>query len=682
MKYVKKVVKVIGLSLLVFVGLVVVVSFIPGLRVQAAGWIEEAVQATAEYTKYPVGNYSLDFFIDTSWDWLPWNWLDGIGNGACYALYMITNAFWMLSAYFSYFIGFLVEQAFNMDVINKITSQLATNVQKIAGVSSKGFRAHGLLPSFAPLLIVIAGAYFAYLGLVKKQVTKAVNSLISFIVIFVLGMGVIAYSDDYLKMVNKFQKEFNKEVLTIGTSLTIDGEGDPVHGIRDQLFSVMIKKPYLLLQYGTSDVKEIGKERITKLLEKSPSTDAKERTDIVEEEVEDHENMNMSVLMIGMRFSMTFVTLLVNLVIGFCVALFCGVMILSQIMVVLYVSFFPVALVFCLFPNSRQNLSRYAQKLFENVFLKAGITLLLTIVFSISALFYSIAGNKNYFWTMFLQVVVFVGAVIKSRELLGFMKIGDQDSKQIGRRMGTFSRMMMGRMLTKGITAASGGRRGGGTKASGQPEGVAGQNPSPSTYGQSNRASAGKAKHKNNETYAGSTTDSAKWEKKTESTGKSTHKAKADRKMQEKNTGTRRKPMSKSGIGEQYRGAKPDAKTADKVRSRRLYSSPKMKTARVNTGTGKTGMNINNPKKPLSASARQKQGNRNKYSPEMEMYINKPEKAVSDKPVKVSRKNLNASKTEPQQSIRRLQSNTNNSVKIRKKEDDTYILNGKRGGEL
>ncbi len=466
---IRKVMKLLGLILTVFFISILIISASPPLRVYASGWVEETTKVVAEYTKYPIDHYQLDFYVDTSWDWLPWNWGEGIGNTAYYAIYLLTNVFWILNAYLSYLMGFIVEQAYNLDFISSTISHLATNVQTIAGIDSNGFKTHGLLPSLFPIMIVLMGVYLVWVGIIKRQTTQAMNKLLTFVIIAVFGMGGIAYSKDYLTKINDFQKEFNTEVLTIGSKLTMDKSEidtkNPVTAIRDSLFAIQIQKPYLLLQYGDSDLKVIGEERIDKLLKSDPKSNNSSRMDIVEEEVGEKNNTNMGFQEVPMRLGMVLVIFVVNLVIDFCVGVFCGLMIFSQVLFVLFVSFIPVAVAFSLLPNQGRILTKALQKTFNAVMQKAGITLIMTVVFSISSMCYSLSATNNFFWMMFLQIVVFIGSMMKINELLGFMNLNSNDSEQLNHRAGRFGRMGQ-QMLNYGMYRGLTNRLGGGKPSS------------------------------------------------------------------------------------------------------------------------------------------------------------------------------------------------------------------------
>src|SRR5690625_1129261 len=70
-----------------------------GTVAHAAGLVDDTVSEDNLYSEYPLDHYQLDFYVDTGWDWLPWNWNDGIGKQVMYGLYTITNFIWIISLY-------------------------------------------------------------------------------------------------------------------------------------------------------------------------------------------------------------------------------------------------------------------------------------------------------------------------------------------------------------------------------------------------------------------------------------------------------------------------------------------------------------------------------------------------------------------------------------------------------
>ena len=95
--------------------------------------------------KISLSNYQLDFYVDNSWSWLPWNWLDGIGKSVQYGLYCITNFVWTISLYLSNATGYVVQEAYKLDFINDMADSIGKSIQTLAGVTENGFFFYGLL---------------------------------------------------------------------------------------------------------------------------------------------------------------------------------------------------------------------------------------------------------------------------------------------------------------------------------------------------------------------------------------------------------------------------------------------------------------------------------------------------------------------------------------------------------
>jgi hypothetical protein len=442
----KKIGKTLLKGLFSFLVIIVFISAIPPVRAEAVGWLEDATRVVANYTEYPMFNYSLDFYVSNDWNWLPWNWGEGIGNTAYYALYLITNMFWLLNVILSYFMGYILEQAYKLDFITDSVSLIARNIQTIAGVEKSGFKTIGLFPKLLPFLILFMGAYMLYVGLFKRQFTKALGQVVKFVVVGVMGLGVISYAEDYVVLVNDFQKEFNTEVMKAGQLMTVSSNepihDDPVVGMRATLFDVQIKQPYLLLQYGESDVDVVGEERVNNLLDVDPFENAEEREGIVSKEAEN--NPNMSIIMVPLRFGMVLLIFIANIVIDVSIGVFSGVMIFSQVLFILFLCFLPVAFIFALLPNKTKILSGALAKTFNAIMTKSAITILLAVVFSISNLVYSVSSKGNFFWMMFLQIVVFVISMIKMNDFFGFMGLSSSDSEGVNKHMRGVGRGFVG----------------------------------------------------------------------------------------------------------------------------------------------------------------------------------------------------------------------------------------------
>lgn len=426
----------LGIALLVVVCILAFLS-ITGTVAHAAGLVDDTVDAANEYSKYPLENYQLDFYVDSSWDWLPWNWLDGIGKSIQYGLYAITNFVWTVSMYISNATGYVVQEAYKLDFISDTADAIGKNIQTLAGVTENGFSTQGFYVGFLLILILVVGIYVAYVGLLKRETTKAVHAVLNFLVVFLLSASFIAYAPNYIAKINDFSSDISSAALTLGTKITLPDSSsqgkDSVDLIRDSLFSIQVKQPWLLLQYDTTDVDSLGADRVESLLSASPDTD--ERETIVIEEIENRDNANMSITKTMSRLGTVVFLFIFNIGISVFVFLLTGMMIFSQVLFIIYAMFLPVSFILSMIPTYEGMGKRAVTKLFNTIMLRAGITLIITAAFSVSTMFYSISAGYPFFMIAFLQIVTFAGIYFKMGDLMSMFSLQSNDTQQVGRRI-------------------------------------------------------------------------------------------------------------------------------------------------------------------------------------------------------------------------------------------------------
>ena len=432
----RKILRFFGIALLVVFGILVFLS-ITGTVAHAAGLVDNTVSDANAYSKYPLENYGLDFYVDSSWDWLPWNWLDGIGKSIQYGLYAITNFVWTVSLYISNATGYVVQEAYKLDFISDTASSIGKNIQTLAGVTQRGFSSEGFYVGFLLILILVMGIYVAYAGLIKRETTKAVHAVMNFLVVFLLSASFIAYAPNYITKVNDFSADVSNAALSLGTKIVLpDSESkgkDSVDLIRDSLFSIQVKQPWLLLQYGESNIETLGVDRVESLLSASPDTDTRE--DIVVEEIEDRDNANLSVTKTMSRLGTVVFLFIFNIGISIFVFVLTGMMIFSQVLFIIYAMFLPVSFILSMIPTYESMAKKALTKLFNTIMLRAGITLIITTAFSISTMFYSISSGYPFFMIAFLQIVTFAGIYMKLGDLMSMFSLQANDTQQVGRRI-------------------------------------------------------------------------------------------------------------------------------------------------------------------------------------------------------------------------------------------------------
>ena len=435
----KKIFHVLKMALFV-VALSLILLSLLGTVAHATGLVDDTINAENLYSKYPLSNYQLDFYVDNSWSWLPWNWLDGIGKSVQYGLYCITNFVWTISLYLSNATGYVVQEAYKLDFINDMADSIGKSIQTLAGVTANGFSSSGFYVGFLLLIILVVGLYVAYTGLIKRETSKALHAVINFVVVFVLSASFIAYAPDYIKKINEFSSDISTASLDLGTKIMLpnsDSEGkDSVDLIRDSLFSIQVEQPWLLLQFGNSNAEEIGTDRVEALVSASPEDeDGKTREEVVKTEIEDNDNNNLTIPQVVNRLGMVFFLLFFNLGITIFVFLLTGMMLFSQILFIIFAMFLPISFLLSMIPSYESMAKQAIVRVFNTIMTRAGITLIVTVAFSISSMFYNISTDYPFFMVAFLQIVCFAGIYMKLGDLMSMFSLNAGDSQSMGRRI-------------------------------------------------------------------------------------------------------------------------------------------------------------------------------------------------------------------------------------------------------
>ena len=435
----KKILHVLKMALFV-VALSLILLSLLGTVAHATGLVDDTINAENLYSKYPLSNYQLDFYVDNSWSWLPWNWLDGIGKSVQYGLYCITNFVWTISLYLSNATGYVVQEAYKLDFINDMADSIGKSIQTLAGVTENGFSSTGFYVGFLLLIILVVGMYVAYTGLIKRETSKALHAVINFVVVFVLSASFIAYAPDYIKKINEFSSDISTASLDLGTKIMLpnsDSEGkDSVDLIRDSLFSIQVEQPWLLLQFGNSNIEEIGTDRVEALVSVSPEDeDGKTREEVVKTEIEDNDNNNLTIPQVVNRLGMVFFLLFFNLGITIFVFLLTGMMLFSQILFIIFAMFLPISFLLSMIPSYESMAKQAIVRVFNTIMTRAGITLIVTVAFSISSMFYNISTDYPFFMVAFLQIVCFAGIYMKLGDLISMFSLNANDSQSMGRRI-------------------------------------------------------------------------------------------------------------------------------------------------------------------------------------------------------------------------------------------------------
>lgn len=158
---------------------------------------------------------------------------------------------------------------------------------------------------FLPLLIGLLGLMLIWYFFVKGNFMQGITMIGSFVLVFLLAQFFVMNAAPAVRAVNGLNTEFQSAVLSVGSVVTDDfdtiDEDQTMEGItaviRNTYFDKVIYRCYLLMNYGTANVKAITKEdsnRIDDLLSYNRTKWASPFLDeAVKAEVDEHQNEYM-----------------------------------------------------------------------------------------------------------------------------------------------------------------------------------------------------------------------------------------------------------------------------------------------------------------------------------------------------------------------------------------------------
>ena len=439
------------------------------VQAHAAGLLDETIDEAHEFSKYSIANYQLDFYVDTSWDWLPWNWKDGLGKTVQYAFYMFTNLIWTMNLYMSNAVGYLIQQAYDLDFISGAADTVGANIQLITGISPSGFDTIGLFPGMIALITLLVGVYCVYAACIKHEMTKAIHAALNYAVVFVVSFCLIAYAPSAIKGVNEFSSDISNGVINASAKILAPDAANTSTGvatIRDCLFGIQVKQPWLLMQFGDTDVDAIGEERVNDLLGTSPkSNKGEDREEVVKAEIEDYDNGNLTITEVNNRLGLSCVFLIFNIIISVFAVVMAGSMLLSQVLFLISAMFLPISLLISMMPAFAGTSKRAVVALFNTIMLRVGTTLLTTFVLMLSSIVYSSCSGMAFILVLIMQLVVFAGVYTQKERLLGMIGLQpDGAGGRMGRAIAGRSRGVLSRTMRKALPFGVGfgiGRRSG-----------------------------------------------------------------------------------------------------------------------------------------------------------------------------------------------------------------------------
>ena len=110
--------------------------------------------------------------------------------------------------------------------------------------------------------------------------------------------------------------------------------------------------------------------------------------------------------------------------------------------------FLPISFLLSMIPSYENMAKQAIVRVFNTIMTRAGITLIVTVAFSISSMFYNISTDYPFFMIAFLQIVCFAGIYMKLGDLMSMFSLNAGDSQSIKqKRLSSLNSIIMALLL-------------------------------------------------------------------------------------------------------------------------------------------------------------------------------------------------------------------------------------------
>jgi hypothetical protein len=386
-----------------------------------------------DYNEYPLSRYGMDTQLEQeeASDFMPWGWDEGVGKQIDHGMSLMNSTLWGINKIVAAAVGTLVSESFNFEIISDFSDDIAKAIKGIAGFGPGGYKSNGLWPYLVTFIVCMIGIWAAYVGIVKRATSRALGGILTSIITMALALGFFTNADKILNMVNDTATEIQNDLLSFSLSATNPGKYSEKEGIalmRNQIFNLMVKYPYLLLEYGTTDERKIESEwnksgdRVDAILKTGTLT--KERQEAIKYEVEELNNENMKPESLTNRFIILVLSLIMNAIMGTILLLLSSSLIFYQILTLVFAIFTPVAFLIGLIPAFAATARNIAMKLLHAFYMKIALSILMTVYFTISSMVYNTINPKEGYILLFMiQIIVTVAVWVKRHEIMNVVTV-------------------------------------------------------------------------------------------------------------------------------------------------------------------------------------------------------------------------------------------------------------------
>ncbi|MEK4604952.1 hypothetical protein MHH42_28700 [Bacillus sp. FSL L8-0099] len=362
-----------------------------------------------KFEEYPPSSYGIDVYTPEGGfgeSLKFWKWKDNIKEQIVATIFILISIAWTVNLAISSLVTSLVGQSMSLNIVADVGDKLGEVISKTSGFN--GSWGNGIYSELIGLMLALLACWVIWVGFIQRRQSEMLGGLLKALGILVFTLGFFANSSYIIKGLNNFSEQVNKTVLDSSQSISgaSEGHSSGVDSITDLTHTLLIKQPYTLLQFGTTDMKKIGDERIKKML---TTTDPDERKALLKDEVEVQKNQTLSLDATFERGALVLLLGVINAPLWIVLGLCSMAMLFYQLMFIIVALMSPVMLLMALVPAWTGTAKKFLAELFRTLLMKVAIGFLVTLMFWVSSILFSATDKYGYLVVAILQILSFLG---------------------------------------------------------------------------------------------------------------------------------------------------------------------------------------------------------------------------------------------------------------------------------
>lgn len=370
------------------------------------------------YNAHLLSHYRIDLALQKPFFWELDEKASKLGN---YFFNEINNTLWQTNIFLSRLTVWILENALTLDLIEDVGQSISEGLKRLSGfednLSQRGI--YGLL---FPFMIIFLGFWIGWKAIAVDDSEGATRGIVHAVVVILFSFSFFYYSQSIVSTMNQVSSDLTREFLGISTNIiqveTVYYTSEEATAIAgNNLWSIMVYKPYLLLQYGTT---EMDSNRVEKLLKASPQSVKRDKLvmkEVAKTSEGGYENINMTAKNNSTRLGFITMVLFLNLFVGMVVILLAAGLPFFQLYFMFLILLSPIALAWAIVPAWKETLYRWSSEVLGALLMKLALGVLLAIFFAFSSALYDFSADKGYVFMMFMQFCLLVLLMWKSKQI-------------------------------------------------------------------------------------------------------------------------------------------------------------------------------------------------------------------------------------------------------------------------